>query len=224
MTNAAMITLLRIREWGACSDGRDWFQEKFPQGGDYGAVMTALHEDRRFEEISWLTAKAFSEAVNVSALVRSEIAAVQSVTRDKDERGAYARIGSSGAYAQIGSSGAYAQIGSSGDDAWIGSSGYIARIGSSGDDARIGSSGYYARIGSSGACAQITCEGKDAVVASAGLGAIVALGEGGCASLAWHDGKRTRFTQLYVGENGIEAGVVYRLNEAGKPVRVNAEG
>ncbi|WP_025824204.1 hypothetical protein [Asaia astilbis] len=232
MTSAAIITLLRIREWGACSDGGDWFREKFPQGGDYGTVMTALHEDRRLADATWLADKAFSEAANVSALVRSEITAVQSATKDKDHSGNYARIGcsganaligSSGANARIGSSGAYAHIGSSGNDARIGSSGNYARIGSSGNDARIGSSGYYARIGSSGNDARIKCEGKNAVVASAGIGANVTLGKGGCASLVWHDGTRSRFTHLYVGEDGIEAGVAYRLDDAGKPVRVDGE-
>lgn len=214
MTSAAIITLLRIREWGACSDGGDWFREKFPQGGDYGTVMTALHEDRRLADATWLADKAFSEAANVSALVRSEITAVQSATKDKDHSGNYARIGCSGANALIGSSGANARIGSSGA---------YAHIGSSGNDARIGSSGYYARIGSSGNDARIKCEGKNAVVASAGIGANVTLGKGGCASLVWHDGTRSRFTHLYVGEDGIEAGVAYRLDDAGKPVRVDGE-
>ncbi|AQS90490.1 hypothetical protein A0U94_05395 [Gluconobacter albidus] len=225
--NPTEITLLRIREWGACGDGRDWFREKFPQGGDYGLVMNALYDDRRFVDAQWLASKVFAEIKDTAAIVGSEVSAIQSATKGKDESGNYARIGSSGDDARIGSSGDDARIGSSGNYARIGSSGNYARIGSSGDDARIGSSGNYARIGSSGNYArigssgygaQIECEGKNAVVASAGWHTQVTLGENGCASLVWHDGERSRFTHLYVGEDGVEAGVAYRLDDAGKVV------
>ncbi|EDQ9349179.1 hypothetical protein GUD93_004162 [Salmonella enterica] len=149
-----------------------------------------------------------------------------------------ARIGSSGYNAQIGSSGYNARIGSSGDDARIGSSGYNARIGSSGDDARIGSSGNYAQIGSSGNYAQIgssgynaqigssgnyaqiTATGKGSVVACAGSIERIVLGEGGCASVSWHDGKRIRIAVAYVGENGIEANTPYYVNDEGQFVKV----
>ncbi|EJT4776245.1 hypothetical protein NTL15_003874 [Salmonella enterica] len=131
-----------------------------------------------------------------------------------------ARIGSSGYNARIGSSGNDAQIGSSGDDARIGSSGYNARIGSSGDDARIGSSGYNARIGSSGYNARITATGNGSVVACAGSVERIVLGENGCASVPWHDGKRIRIAVAYVGENGIEANIPYYVNDEGQFVRV----
>ncbi|WP_275157648.1 hypothetical protein [Citrobacter koseri] len=143
--------------------------------------------------------------------------------------GDYAQIGSSGDYAQIGSSGYYAQIGSSGDNAQIGSSGYYAqigssgyyaRIGSSGDNARIGSSGDNARIGSSGYYARITATGKGSVVACAGSVERIVLGEGGCASVPWHDGNRTRIAVAYVGENGIEANTPYYINDEGQFVKV----
>ncbi|ECX7133727.1 hypothetical protein CBZ09_16270 [Salmonella enterica] len=140
-----------------------------------------------------------------------------------------ARIGSSGDDAQIGSSGDDAQIGSSGDDARIGSSGYYAQIGSSGDDARIGSSGYNARIGSSGYNARIGSSGYNARITATGNGSVVAcagsverivLGENGCASVPWHDGKRIRIAVAYVGENGIEANIPYYVNDEGQFVRV----
>ncbi|EHQ9350423.1 hypothetical protein KS497_004577 [Salmonella enterica] len=152
--------------------------------------------------------------------------------------GYYAQIGSSGYYAQIGSSGDDARIGSSGDDAQIGSSGDDARIGSSGDCARIGSSGYnaqigssgdyaqigssgdYAQIGSSGYNARITATGNGSVVACAGSVERIVLGENGCASVPWHDGKRIRIAVAYVGENGIEANIPYYVNDEGQFVRV----
>ncbi|EEH0273249.1 hypothetical protein GRJ90_001404 [Salmonella enterica] len=134
--------------------------------------------------------------------------------------GNYARIGSSGNDAQIGSSGDDARIGSSGDDARIGSSGDDAQIGSSGNDAQIGSSGDDARIGSSGYNAQITATGNGSVVACAGSVERIVLGENGCASVPWHDGKRIRIAVAYVGENGIEANIPYYVNDEGQFVRV----
>ncbi|EBR2686925.1 hypothetical protein B5916_05635 [Salmonella enterica] len=134
--------------------------------------------------------------------------------------GYYARIGSSGDDARIGSSGYDARIGNSGYNARIGSSGYNARIGSSGDDARIGSSGYDARIGSSGYNARITATGNGSVVACAGSVERIVLGENGCASVPWHDGKRIRIAVAYVGENGIEANIPYYVNDEGQFVRV----
>ncbi|EJI9077626.1 hypothetical protein NE906_004193, partial [Salmonella enterica] len=107
-----------------------------------------------------------------------------------------------------------------GYNARIGSSGYNAQIGSSGDDARIGSSGDDARIGSSGYNAQITASGKNSVVACAGSIERIVLGENGCTSVPWHDGKRIRIAVAYVGENGIEANTPYYVNDEGQFVKV----
>ena len=70
-----------------------------------------------------------------------------------------------------------------------------------------------AQIGSSGNAARIEAAGENAVVAIAGTAATVTLGPNGCAAIAWHDGMRTRFATLYVGEGGIEAGVAYRVRD-----------
>ena len=91
---------------------------------------------------------------------------------------------------------------------------------SSGYNARIGSSGYNARIGSSGYNARITATGKGSVVACAGSIERIVLGEGGCASVPWHDGKRIRIAVAYVGENGIEANTPYYVNDEGQFVKV----
>ncbi|EME9664330.1 hypothetical protein V1424_004710 [Salmonella enterica] len=131
-----------------------------------------------------------------------------------------AQIGSSGDYARIGSSGDYARIGSSGHNARIGSSGDYARIGSSGYNARIGSSGDYARIGSSDYNARITATGNRSVVACASGIERIVLGEGGCASVPWHDGTRIRIAVAYVGENGIEANTPYYVNDEGQFTRL----
>ncbi|WP_157212868.1 hypothetical protein [Komagataeibacter europaeus] len=172
--NPAQITLLKIREWGACSDGRDWFRKKFPQGGLYGEVMNSLYADKRYGDARWLANRAF-DVKNINAdFIKSDVRSIISATEgvEVDE----------------------------------------------GDYARIGSSGDYARIGSSGYGARIVCSGENTTVAFAGRHGSVSLGKGGAASLVWHDGNRNRFINIYEGEDGIEAGVLYAI-ENGKVVR-----
>ena len=236
------ITKEQVKAWHACTDGFRWFLDKFPQGGAYADVHGALIADKRFDDARWLVDKMYRTHLDKAEFIQAETAATDKMVGEltsmehpsdqvesKNSSGNYARIGSSGNYAQIGSSGYdarigssgnYAQIGSSGNYAQIGSSGYDARIGSSGNYAQIGSSGNYARIGSSGNYARITATGKGSVVACAGSIERIVLGEGGCASVPWHDGKRIRIAVAYVGENGIEANTPYYVNDEGQFVKV----
>ena len=236
------ITKEQVKNWSACTDGYRWFLEKFPQGGAYADVHGALMTDKRFDDARWLVDKMYRTFLDSAEFIKAETAATDQMTKEltsmespsdkaegENNSGYSARIGSSGDSAQIGSSGDSARIGSSGYSAQIGSSGYSARIGSSGDSARIGSSGdsarigssgYSARIGSSGDSAQITASGKNSVVACAGSVKRIVLGEGGCVAVPWHDGERTRFAVAYVGENNIEAGTPYYLNDEGQFVKV----
>ena len=83
------ITMRTLREWGACSDGRSWFETKFPQGGSYAAVQQALRDDRRFADSRWLTNAVFQsllkDPVGVMAAVdedtAAEIKSVQDATK-----------------------------------------------------------------------------------------------------------------------------------------------
>ncbi|EAZ3376874.1 hypothetical protein B7856_13240 [Salmonella enterica] len=232
------ITKEQVKSWHACTDGFRWFLDKFPQGGAYADVHGALIADKRFDDARWLVDKMYRTHLDKAEFIQAETAAtdkmVGELTSSGDDArigssGDDARIGSSGYNARIGSSGYNAQIGSSGDDARIGSSGDDAQIGSSGDDAQIGSSGYNAqigssgddaRIGSSGYNARITASGKNSVVACAGSIERIVLGENGCTSVPWHDGKRIRIAVAYVGENGIEANTPYYVNDEGQFVKV----
>ncbi|EEL0908093.1 hypothetical protein G7304_000888 [Salmonella enterica] len=241
------ITKEQVKSWHACTDGFRWFLDKFPQGGAYADVHGALIADKRFDDARWLVDKMYRTHLDKAEFIQAETAAtdkmVGELTSSGDDArigssGDDARIGSSGYNAQIGSSGDDARIGSSGDDAQIGSSGYNAQIGSSGDDAQIGSSGDDAQIGSSGYNAQIgssgddarigssgynariTASGKNSVVACAGSIERIVLGENGCTSVPWHDGKRIRIAVAYVGENGIEANTPYYVNDEGQFVKV----
>jgi hypothetical protein len=48
-------------------------------------------------------------------------------------------------------------------------------------------------------------------------------GDGGELRIRWHDGKRYRCAVFYVGEDGIEANVPYRVDGNGKPVRADGK-
>ncbi|HCM6305832.1 TPA: hypothetical protein N3Z72_004170 [Salmonella enterica subsp. enterica serovar 6,14:y:1,7] len=232
----------QVKAWHACSEGFRWFLDKFPQGGAYADVHGALITDKRYDDARWLVEQMYRTFLDSAEFIQAETAVTDkmvgeltSMNHPSDQvegenssgndaqigsSGYNAQIGSSGNNARIGSSGNDAQIGSSGDDARIGSSGYNARIGSSGNYAQIGSSGYNARIGSSGYNARITATGNGSVVACAGSVERIVLGENGCASVPWHDGKRIRIAVAYVGENGIEANIPYYVNDEGQFVRV----
>jgi hypothetical protein len=146
--------------------------------------------------------------------------------------GEAARVAVAGQHSRIGSSGARAKIASAGNACKISSSGAAARIAASGMRGRIGAIGERSKIANAGDLCKISAFGHDAlianvggdtgiiasgdnsVVASAGVITYVVLGKGGCAAIPYDDGKRTRFAVAYEGENGIQAGVKYTLNEA----------
>ena len=66
----------------------------------------------------------------------------------------------------------------------------------------------------------LAASGNASSLAASGLGSTVTMGPGGCAAVAYHDGARVRFAVAYVGEDGIEAGVTYRVNGKGEFVEV----
>lgn len=132
------------------------------------------------------------------------------------------RVGSSGDRARIATAGNSSKVSSSGRGVRIASAGMRARIGSVGDSLKVASSGDLSHISSFGEAARvvsagdnsrIVAMGEHSLVASAGSIDYVVLGNGGCASVAYFDGKRMRFAVAYEGEGNIRAGVKYRLND-----------
>ena len=55
------VTESKLVAWSACSSGKSWFLEKFPQGGMFDAVYSALRDDRRYQDGDWLVEKVFSQ-------------------------------------------------------------------------------------------------------------------------------------------------------------------
>lgn len=130
--------------------------------------------------------------------------------------GERSRISNSGNAVKISSAGRGSYIATSGRRNYLGAIGDAARIASAGDGGHIHTLGADTRIASSGDNASILAAGGGSVICSAGSGHVFTLGKGGCAALAYHDGARTRFLTLYEGENGIRAGVTYRLSADGE--------
>ncbi|EAA8933928.1 hypothetical protein EA033_23835 [Salmonella enterica] len=210
-----LITKEQLKKWHACTEGYRWFLDKFPQGGTYTDVHDALIADEHYDDARWLVDKMYDTYLDNPEFIRAE-----TYMTNKMVGGLTSMEHPSDQAEGENISGDYAQIGSSGNDAQIGSSGNYARIGSSGNYARIGSSGDDAQIGSSGNNARITATGNGSVVACAGSVGRIVLGEGGCASVPWHDGTRIRIAVAYVGENGIEANTPYYVNNKGQFTRL----
>lgn len=128
--------------------------------------------------------------------------------------GGRARISNSGNSAKISSSGCGTHITNSGMRSYISSAGDSTRIANAGDMCRIGISGHDNRLINGGDDVSVNITGENVVLLSSGKVKTLILGKGGCAALTYHDGTRTRFLVVYEGENGIMAGVKYRINNA----------
>jgi len=97
----------------------------------------------------------------------------------------------------------------SGNNSRLAASGDASGLAASGDASRLAASGNYSRLAASGNYSRLAASGD-----ASGL----KLGPNGAGALAWHDGKRPRFTVIYVGEDGIEADKWYRLDDKGKVI------
>ena len=57
--------------------------------------------------------------------------------------------------------------------------------------------------------------GSDSVVFSSESSTVFSLGKGSCAAILWHDGTRKRMKVVYEGEDGIQAGISYQVDQNG---------
>ena len=88
-----------------------------------------------------------------------------------------------------------------------------------GDFTQNASSGCFTRNASSGDFTRHDHSGKYSVTACSGSVKKFRLGENGCITVPWNDGKRTRFAIGYVGEN-IKQDVWYSISETGEFVEI----
>ena len=96
------------------------------------------------------------------------------------------------------------KLAASGDDSKLAASGYASKLAASGDASKLAASGN---------ASQLAASGDDSIAVGVGPNSAVMAGPGGTIALTWRDGKRYRLVVGYIGENGIEPGVWYRLND-----------
>ncbi|EHE4123961.1 hypothetical protein JM314_002735 [Salmonella enterica subsp. enterica serovar Bareilly] len=129
----------RVKAWHACTDGFRWFLDKFPQGGAYADVHSALIADKRYDDARWLVDRMYNTYLDNPEFIRAETAATDKMVDEltsmehpsdqiEGESGNYARIGSSGYNARIGSSGYNARITATGKGSVVACAGDVERI------------------------------------------------------------------------------------------------
>ena len=109
--------------------------------------------------------------------------------------------------------------GARGDNSQLAASGYGSQLAASGYGSQIAASGNDSKLAASGNDSQIAASGENCVCVAASLGSTARAGAGGAIALTYHDGKRYRIAVAYVGENGIEPNVDYRVTDAGEFVK-----
>ena len=107
----------------------------------------------------------------------------------------------------------------SGDRSQLAASGYDSKLAASGDYSQLAASGGYSKLAASGDGSKLAASGENCVCVAASPGAIARAGAGGAIALTYHDGERYRIAVAYVGENGIEPNVDYRVTNAGEFVK-----
>ena len=80
-------------------------------------------------------------------------------------------------------------------------------------------SGYGSQLAASGYGSRLAASGESCVCVAASLGSTARAGAGGAIALTYHDGERYRIAVAYVGEDGIEPNVDYRVTDVGEFVK-----
>ena len=127
----------------------------------------------------------------------------------------------SGHYSQLAASGDYSQLAASGDYSKLAASGYSSKLAASGDYSQLAASGDSSQLAASGDYSQLAASGYSSIAVSASPNCTASVGKNGCIVLTrWVESeKRYRVSVAYEGESGIEANVLYRLNDVGEFVK-----
>jgi hypothetical protein len=97
-------------------------------------------------------------------------------------------------------------------------SGYRGTATASGDSGTATASGDKGTATASGYSGTATASGDGGTATASGYSGTATAGRNGVIVLAWHDGVRKRLVVGYVGEDGIEPGRAYQLDDSGKIV------
>ena len=197
MENNLQITKYRVKAWSACTDGYRWFLEKFPQGGEFAEVYSALQLDKKYEDSSWLADKVFSE-LDAPAKVQ------QTILISGADKSKIAKLVADGAEGTT--------------------TGYRANAATTGEGANAATTGNWANAATTGNWVNAATTGEHAVAAAFGIEAKAKASAGGAIVLV-HRNNRGDLLQIRaskVGENGIKPDVFYTLSAAGEFVEVES--
>ena len=142
--------------------------------------------------------------------------------------GNYSKLAASGYESQLAASGNESQLAASGNYSQLAASGYESKLAASGNYSKLAASGNYSKLAASGNESQLAASGYESQLAASGencvcmaasLGSTARAANGGAIALTYNDGKRYRIAVAYVGEDGIEPNVDYRVTDDGEFVR-----
>ena len=187
---ALQVTEAKLIDWSACSSGKNWFLEKFPQGGMFGDVYQALRDDRRYDDGNWLVEKMFSQ---LDAKTKTEqLVSISGADKAKIER-------------QVKECG-----GKEEESATTGNWANAATTGEGANAATTGNRANAATTGEHSVSAALGIQGN----AKAGIGSAIVLCHRN------DIGELIHIRASKVGENGIKADTWYALDADGEFVEV----
>ena len=121
-------------------------------------------------------------------------------------------LAASGYNSKLAASGNYSNLAASGNYSKLAASGYNSKLAASGDGSNLAAFGDGSKLAASG---------KNSICMAAGYVSTAQVGENGVIVLPYYDGIRPRVAVGYVGENGIEPNVEYKVNNNGIFEKVN---
>ena len=131
------------------------------------------------------------------------------------------KLAASGYNSKLAASGNYSNLAASGYNSKLAASGDDSKLAASGNYSNLAASGYNSKLAASGYNSKLAASGKNSICMAAGYASTAQVGENGVIVLPYYDGIRTRVAVGYVGENGIEPNVEYKVNNNGIFEKVN---
>ena len=140
------------------------------------------------------------------------------------------KLAASGHNSNLAASGHNSKLAASGYNSTLAASGHNSTLAASGDDSKLAASGHNStlaasgdgsKLAASGDGSKLAASGKNSICMAAGYASTAQVGENGVIVLPYYDGIRTRVAVGYVGENGIEPNVEYKVNNNGIFEKVN---
>jgi len=230
------VTEAKLIDWSACASGKNWFLEKFPQGGMFGDVYRALLDDRRYDDGNWLVEKVFSQ---LDAKTKTEqLVSIAGADKAKIERqvkecggkkeesattGYLANAATTGEGANAATTGDRANAVTTGEGANAATTGNRANAATTGEGANAVTTGEGANAATTGYRANAATTGEHAVSAALGIEGKAKAGFGGAIVLCHRNnsGELIHIRASKVGENGVKADTWYSLDASGEFVEVD---